>query len=240
MLKRVEILNNKTILATNNGYRCIHVWDWDSIDKIVGLITCNRIIYARKCVLKNVSKSECDNFLSENHLQNTCNNQKYRLGLYYNDELVQIMTFGKPRYNHNAEYELLRLCSKIGTRIIGGAEKLFKYFINTFNPNSIVSYCDNSKFNGDVYLRLGFILNSSSKPACHWYNAKYNIHITDNLLRANGFDRLLGSKFGYYGKGTSNKQLMIDHGFVSIYDCGQSTYIYINQIKHKQNIIDFI
>ena len=36
------------------------------------------------------------------------------------------------------------------------SEKLFKYFVNTYNPNSIISYCDFSKFRGVVYSNLGF------------------------------------------------------------------------------------
>jgi hypothetical protein len=38
------------------------------------------------------------------------------------------MTFGKPRFNKNYEYELVRFASKLGTKVIGGAGKLLKYF----------------------------------------------------------------------------------------------------------------
>lgn len=48
-------------------------------------------------------------------------------------------------------------------------------------------------------------------------------HITDNLLRQQGFDRLFGTS---YGKGTSNEQLMLDAGFLEIYDCGQKKWRY--------------
>ena len=95
------------------------------------------------------------------------------------------MTFGKPRYNKNYEYELIRYCSS--KKVVGGAEKLFNYFIKTYNPKSIISYCDWSKFNGNVYSKLGFKYKSYS--ICkHWYNTKTKKHITDNLLRQRGFD----------------------------------------------------
>ena len=48
------------------------------------------------------------------------------------------------------------------------------------------------------------------------------MHITDGLLRQRGFDQLFGT---HYGKGTSNEQLMLDNGFVEIYDCGQQAYV---------------
>ena len=55
---------------------------------------------------------------------------------------------------------------------------------------------------------------------------KTNEHILDSVLRANGFDRLLGKEYGFFGKGTSNRELMLEHGFVEVYDCGQSTYVW--------------
>ena len=159
------------------------------------------------------------------HFQNNCNNQKIILGLYYLDELVQIISFGKPRYNKNYEWELYRLCSHHKYIIIGGAEKLFKYFINNYNPSSIISYCDNSKFKGDIYKKLGFIMKNPGSPSKHWYNDKLKLHITDNLLRQRGFDQLFKTK---YGKGVSNEQLMRDNKFVEIYDAGQSVWVWNN------------
>ena len=210
----------KTKLALNNGYRCIHVWDWDNIDKIIEILKSKERVYARKCILKEVSIEDVDKFLNKYHLQNTCKGQDIRLGLYYNNELIQVMTFGKPRYNKNFEYELLRLCTKSNYRIIGGAKKLFNHFIKNYKPESIISYCDNSKFNGEIYKELGFILKDFGTPSKHWFNGKR--HITDNFLRQRGFDQLFGTN---YGKGTSNEELMIKSGFVEIYDSGQSIYI---------------
>lgn len=140
--------------------------------------------------------------------------------MYYNEELVEVMTFGKPRYNKKYEWELLRLCTKFGYHIAGGANKLLNHFIQSYNPKSIISYCDDSKFRGSVYSQLGFKLLRVSKPTRYWWNGK--MHITDNLLRQRGFDQLFNTN---YGKGTSNEELMREHGFVEIYDSGQSTWI---------------
>lgn len=215
----------KSLCAIKHGFHCIHVWDWDNIDLILNLLNNNKTkIYARKCQIKVINDLKVINkFLNNYHLQGTCKNQIICLGLYYNDELIQIMTFGKPRYNKNYEYELLRLCTKSDYLIIGGAKKLFKYFIENYNPKSIISYCDNSKFSGDIYIKLGFKLKSYGTPSKHWYNMNTKQHITDNLLRQRGFDQLFKTD---YGKGTSNEELMLNAKFVEIYDCGQSTYIY--------------
>ncbi len=212
---------SKTEKAIENGFRCIHVWDWDSKDKIVNLLKRKNIIYARNCEIKEVSEDELVTFLDRNHLQGFCNGQKIKLGLYYNSNLVQVMTFGTPRYNKSYEYELLRLCSENSYMVTGGSERLFKYFVNTYHPKSIISYCDNSKFNGDVYTKLGFSLKTYGEPSKHWYNGKK--HFTDNLLRSRGADQLIGTNFG---KGTNNEDIMRQNGFVEIYDCGQSVFEY--------------
>lgn len=211
---------NKSKIAEYSGYRCIQIWDWDDINKVINMLFQNDKLYARKCDIKVVNKQDEKVFLNTYHLQNYVKSQ-IALGLYYNDELVSLMTFGKPRYNKKYEYELLRYCSC--KNIVGGAEKLFKYFIKHYNPESIISYCDRSKFKGDVYLKLGFKKLGSSSISCHWYNG--HKHITDNLLRQRGFDQLFHTN---YGKGSSNKELMLAHGFVQIYDCGQDTFIWSN------------
>ena len=209
---------NKTLCANKFGYRCIHVFDWDDFNKIINLLKSRETLYARKCYIKETNTSDTKNYLNKYHLQNYAKST-INLGLYYNDELVSLMTFGKPRYNKKFDYELIRYCSTYN--VIGGAEKLFKYFIKTYNPNSIVSYCDKSKFEGKIYDKLGFTLCNVSSPSCHWYNLKTKQHITDNLLRQRGFDQLFNTN---YGKGTSNEQLMLEHNFVKVYDCGQCRY----------------
>lgn len=214
---------NKYKVARDSGYRCICVWDWDDKEKIINLLLPRKKVYARECTVQEVSATDTAHFLNTYHLQGNAKSN-IRLGLYYKDELVSLMTFGKPRYNKNYEYELIRLCSSY--YVVGGNEKLFKHFVNKYNPSSIISYCDNSKFLGNVYITLGFNLKSYGSPSKHWYNMKTKKHITDNLLRQRGFDQLFGTN---YGKGTSNEQLMLENGFVEIYDCGQSVYEYIKE-----------
>lgn len=213
----------KTLLAKKYGFRCVHVWDWDDQEKILNILRPKTSIYARECSIKYLKENDCNEFLSKYHIQSTCQHQTVMIGLYYKDDLVGVMTFGKPRYNKKFEWELLRLCIKPSHIIIGGPEKLFRFFVKYHNPQSIVSYCDNSKFEGKVYSKLGFILEEYGHPNKHWFNGK--MHITNNLLLQRGFDQLFHEN---YGKGTSNEQLMIEHKFVEIYDSGQSRYAWKN------------
>ena len=210
---------NKSECAKNNSYRCIHIFDWDDIDKIINLLKQRKTVYARNCDIKEIDKNTVQIFLNNYHLQGYVSDD-IRLGLFHGDELVSVMTFGKPRYNKNFDYELLRYCSIYN--VIGGAEKLFSYFVKNYTVSSVISYCDCAKFDGLVYDKLGFEKKNCSISK-HWYNTKTKRHITDNLLRQRGFDQLFNTN---YVKGTSNEELMIQNGFVEIYDAGQCRYEY--------------
>lgn len=209
----------KSNIAKEHNYRCIHVWDWDDVSKIVNLLLPRQKVYARQCSVKEIPIKEANKFLVEYHLQNAVKSD-VQIGLYFDDKLVSVMTFGKSRYNKKYQYELLRYASSYN--VTGGANKLFAYFVRTYSPESIISYCDYSKFSGNTYEKLGFAYKSVSIGK-HWYNIRYGKHITDNLLRQRGFDQLFNTS---YGKGTSNSELMLENGFVEIYDAGQATYVW--------------
>lgn len=221
---------DKTAIAEAHGYRCIHIFDWDDEDKIIASIL-NRpteAIYARNCIVKQVSKQDAVDFTFKYHIQNYAKDS-IRLGLYHQGELISLMTFSTPRYNKKYDYEIIRYCASCN--IIGGAQKLFKHFIAAYSPKSIISYCDLSKFTGAVYEKLGFTLLRNPSPSKHWYNTRTKQHYTDALLRQHGFSRLIHHKDAADDDlaGASNRDLMIEAGFVEIYDCGQATYVWHNQ-----------
>lgn len=212
---------NKTETAINAGFRCINLFDWDDPESIVKIISKKLPIYARRCKVIEIDVPAASRFINQYHLQGQCRGTKIALGLLYNGQVVQVMTFGKPRYNRKFEWELLRLCTKSDNNVIGGASKLFAYFVNKYTPQSVISYCDAAKFSGHVYLTMGMQLAYRTDPAKIW--SKGTKHITDNLLRQRGYDQLFNTT---YGKGTSNEQLMLDNGWLPVYDCGQKVFVY--------------
>ena len=214
----------KTQLAEECGYRCIHIFDWDTIPKIGTILKRTKRIYARDCKLEQVDPKHIHQFIDQNHLQGDAKGARYANALFYKGELVEVMTFSKPRYNKSYEWELLRLCTAPEYKIVGGASRLFNHFVKDINPKSVISYCDRAKFTGGVYSQIGFNLHHASQPAKIW--SKGNEYITDNLLRQRGFDQLFNANFG---KGTSNEELMVEHGWRSVFDCGQFVYEWRNR-----------
>ena len=214
----------KSMLAEEHGYRCIHVFDWDDWNKVIDLVTPPRnVVAARKCgIIRIIDQKVANRFMKENHIQGQARGSVLTLGLDYDNELVMCMSFGRSRYNSNYTYELLRMCSKRDFRVVGGASKLFKFAINQMELDSIVSYCDYSKFTGKVYEAMGMNLVKTSSPNVVW--SKENRKVTSNLLRQRGYDQLFNAN---YGKGTDNEILMLANGWVPVCDCGQRVYEYI-------------
>ena len=73
---------NKTKLANENGFNCIHVFDWDDKDKIINMFLPKSILYARQCEVKEISLKEANDFLNLYHLQNGLMKQDVCLGLF--------------------------------------------------------------------------------------------------------------------------------------------------------------
>ncbi len=214
---------DKSRLASKYGYRCIHIFDWDDWDKILNLLYTPEVIYARNCKLVYLNTDDCNLFLQKYHIQGAVSGQLVCLGLVHNGSLVEVMSFGAPRYNNKYQWELLRLCTASNLRITGGASKLFKEFVSAANPDSIISYCNLSKFSGDVYTKLGFRHLRDNDPGIWWSRGEKKV-ISDVLLRQRGYDQLFGTN---YGKGASNEQLMLEHHWRPVYDCGQAVYTYL-------------
>lgn len=215
----------KTQIAAENGYRCIHVFDWDNWDRVIDLVRLRYTIGARECEVVKLDTKTAELFTSRYHLAGSCRGQTACYGLVNDSQLLEVMTFGTPRYNKKYDWEILRLCSLQGLTVIGGASKLFNAFVTEHRSDksqSIISYCDKSKFTGSVYQQLGMKKLSDTAPNQIW--SKDNKKITQNLLNQRGFDQLFGTSFG---KGTSNEALMLQHGWLPVYDCGQFVFDYV-------------
>lgn len=228
---------NKTEECKKLGIRLVHIFEdeWINKKEIIKSIIRNIIgktenkIYARKCIIQNVNDNEKKEFLEKNHIQGNVNSQ-INLGLYHDGELVSLMCIGKPRINLGRkasledEYELLRFCNKLNTNIVGGASKLFKYFITNYSPTLITSYCDYRWSIGNMYEALGFTLSHLSQPNYYYIignNRKNRFKYRKSELIKEGFD-----------PEKSEKEIMEERGIHRIYDCGSLVYIWKNEGKN--------
>lgn len=225
---------NKYNQCKSNGIMLVQIWeDWlKNKPEIVKSILLNKLglldntIYARKCIIKEVGSQESNIFLDNNHIQGR-SAAGVKLGLYYNDELVSLMTFSSPRINmgakqHKQQWELVRFCSKLNTRVVGGASKLFNYFIKTYNPISMVSFSMNDISNGNLYDKLGFI--KECENISYWYIEPH----TNKRYHRTSFSKQMIIKKGWKdGKeGWTEYEVMSEKGYYRIYDTGQTKWVW--------------
>ena len=224
---------DKTKLSDNIGIKLIQIYedDWlfkkeivkSRISNLLGK-TSNKI-YARKCIIKEINDNKLvRDFLNENHLQGFVGSP-IKIGLFFNDELVSLMTFGSKRKfmkqsNSDNVYEMLRFCSKLNVSVVGGSEKLFKYFIEKYKPKEVISYADRSWSQGELYRNLGFTFVSKTPPNYYYIIDRKRYHRfnfrKDKLIR-DGFD--------------SNKtehEIMLERKIYKIYDSGSLKFIWKN------------
>ena len=223
--KKKDYHYKKTKSCQENDISLIHIWEDDWINKkdIVKSIILNRIglikkkIYARKCIIKEITNKESNIFLEKNHIQGKCNANKC-IALFYENKIVSLMTFGKRRINSKLNLELIRFCNLLNTNVIGGASKLFKYFIKNNKVDMITSYSDQSIFNGNLYEKLGFSNDGETSLNYYWTDLKRRYH------RFNFNKRKLIS-MGYDKNLTENK-IMKSIGYYKIWSCGQIRWVY--------------
>ena len=231
-----------TLECEKNGIRLFHLFEdeWRDNQNVVKSMLANALhknankIFARKCKIREVPQCEAKLFINESHIQGYCNSS-YRYGLYYNDELVSIMTFGKHRFrkkqHDNDIYELLRFCNKKGTSVVGGAGKLLSHFIKTFKPSKIISYADRRYSVGNLYEKLGFSKYNESEPS-YFYVIDGERHYRFTYRKD-----VLISKYGCTEEET-------EHGFClknkwyRVYDCGCLCYdmIFNKEAENKEQI----
>lgn len=216
--KRFHI--NKTNSCAHYGIQLLHIYDyqWNLKQDIIKSLIASKLgytskIYARKCIIKKISSKIKNSFLNETHIQGQCNSS-INLGLFYNEELVSIMTFGKSRYDKKYEYELLRYSSKLHTTVIGGFSKLLNYFIKEYTPKNIMTYCDRNTSIGNVYLKNKFSLVNVVEPG-YFYFKDSNVYSREQFQK-----HKLASQLKYYDANLTEYQNLKMNGYDRVWNCG--------------------
>ena len=188
------------------------------------LKTNQNLIPARKCIIKEISNKENDIFCTLNHIQGIASS-KIKLGLYYQDELVSLISFGKPRYNDNFEYELIRSCSKLNTIVIGGFDRLFKYFVDVYRPKNIITYCDVRYFNGNGYLNNNFKYIKLTEPDYFYFKIKDMVLYHRTIFQKHKLKFILPN----YDETKTAYENMLNNGYLRIFDAGNKVFHWFNQ-----------
>lgn len=230
--KPIKYHQDKFLLAKEKGIHLISIYDfvWKYNKEklkmyLKDLLVPTRKIFARKCVLKIVPKNEAMGFTDTYHLQGSARLQEINLGLYYQDDLISLMSFGKPRYKDLTDgvYELQRYCVKEGFSVVGGAERVMKHFIQSYQPLKIISYSDNNYFLGSIYPRLGFKFVRYTDPDYCWVDG----NTLDFLSRYKCQVQALKQKYpDLYNEAVGGKEnyIMTKLGYFKVYGSGNTLW----------------
>jgi len=226
---------SKTTECDSMGIQLIHIFEdeWKNYRKMVLDKIAQRLhisssikIAARQCQVREVNFKECAEFLNSNHLQGT-DSSPIRVGLYYGEEIISVMTFSHQNASRGIKvktpnvYELSRFAVKGDVLCVGGASKLFSYFIRTYAPHAVVSYADrrwSSPIN-NLYNTLGFSYVGVTNPN-YWY---YKANSSDRRYHRFNYTKKKVVLLGGDPQLTEWENMKI-MGFNRIWDCGSFKY----------------
>ncbi len=237
ILKDIKFYHqNKTLEAYNNSIKIIQLFEYEIENnvllesKIKSILNIGlKNINARNTLVKEISFKESSKFLNENHWQGSCNDS-VRIGLFHNNELIAVSTFGNPRFlsSNKNEYELIRSCYRIDLNIRGGLGKMISYLKNNFKVDKIISYADLKWSKPKIYEKLGFEEVSICQP--NYVYVKHLKKLSRYQCQKKKLSKVLGDK---YNPLLSEHQNMLNNNYTKIWDCGNVKYEYTNLSNNK-------
>lgn len=215
---------NKWLLCNENGINLISIHDFYWADdlknkiirsKIRHYLGCDRKVYARKCVIKEVSNKVAAEFYSSTHIEGPgfpYRNSK-SFGLFLEDELLMCVTIGE-FYNQSKkcfELKVSRISTQLDITVTGGLTKLLGYLKNTYG-----------EFKYQFTLGYG---GSTSKvfnydyigPRYFWVNPKTLSYFSRNQCQKHMLEKSFGEKLL---PDDTESTYMERLGYVKVFDCG--------------------
>ena len=226
---------NKTKKAFEKCIKLIQIFEDEIVNKseivesrIKNILKINNNkIYARKCIVKEIDYKTKSDFLNRNHIDGDTKS-KYNYGLFFDENLVSVATFGSRKISGKTQFELLRFATQLNTTVIGGFSKLISHFLKTNDKiKEIITYADirwsGIDYKSTVYNKNGFIYQGYSEPNYFYLNKK------NYLLRINrlNFTKQKLIQLGF-DKNKTEFQIMFERGFDRIWNCGNLRFKLIN------------
>ena len=224
---------NKSIVASSKGVFLFHIFEFEwmipeqkqrLIQHIKRLFKLDnaQVIQASECELRQVSYTNSYMFLEQNSIQGH-DSAHICYGLYYNNELVYLMTFAPASDLHPGTFTLSRYCHKFGVFVSGGAERVFSYFCTQHRPKAVVATSDIAKSKGTVFSALGFKHIHTQKQDFKWTDGNTTLKRSQakkpNLIK-------LGMATEDDPRGEA--EILRDNDYYRIYDCGKKVWKWVD------------
>jgi len=215
---------NKTKQCATKGIQLIHIFShqWTLKQDIVKSILSSKLnknkkIHARDCTIKLVSVNNKAVFLDKTHIHGSCNTS-INIGLYYNNELISLMTFNKCRKNY--DWKITRYSSELFTTVVDGFSKLLNYFIDNYAPKNIISYADRCFSVGELHTKNGFKLIDVTKPNYYYFRDGLNVYSRQMFQK-----HKLKNKLENFDPLLTEVENMYNNGYLRFWDCGNYKFL---------------
>lgn len=223
-------LAKKTELAGSQGIRLLHFMDWECNEKpdIVrshirhALGATAEKLSARSCTLAAISSAAARTFLDQSHLAGF-QAAKLHVGLRWKNELVAVMSVGKPRWG-KADLEIIRWATKPATTVRGGFSRCLRFVLAELEPTTVLSFCDLRTGSGGVYAAAGFKLDGITPPNYTW--CKGNQRLTRYQTQKHMLQKLLGLAFDPTRSEQANMEAC---GWSKVSDSGNQRWFLVNR-----------
>lgn len=212
----------KRIMCEEKGYRLITIFEDEWVfkkDIVIGrldqiLKKQKEKINGRDCIISEISTDLKNEFLDKYHIQGR-DSSIIKLGAFYNENLVSIMTFSKGNIskgsiNKDDVWELNRFCINYNYNIPGIAGKLLEFFKRNYKWKEIFSYADLRWSVGNLYRILNFTCDEKVRLN-YWY-------IDVNKIKR--IHRFSLRKRPDEPKDVPEYLLRMNEGYKIIWDCG--------------------
>ncbi len=237
-----------TQACEDNGIHCLQIFEneWANPDKrnkwanvVVNKMRKNKHrVYARKLICKEILTQneiiQSKKLFQDNHLQGGGALGSPRFGLFLNGELLSCMTFGMSRFHKEPVSELIRFATKKNMSIPGGASRLLKAYERAYKPDMIVSYANRRWSDGGLYRTLGFTQSHISEP--NYFYFKPDEVPYGQLSSRNSYQKhKMPGHFPGVDMSLREHDIMFNHDFRRIYDCGNYAFIKTFTEKGKED-----
>ena len=176
-------------------------------------------VHASSCKVESITKEVADTFLEEHHLRGS-SRSTINLGLFFENELIGVMTFGRHSTENSNPWTIKRFA--VSRRVVGAAEKLFNKFRRRKEPDKVITYVDrrwSSKLD-NVYENIGFKLESITEPDYYYFEES-----STQLYEQTSFKKeLLNDKLENFDPNLTEWENMQRHNYDRIWDCGHLKY----------------
>jgi len=225
-------LQRKKLFFLERGINVLFFYDFWTLRKtylVLSIIKSkigmfDRVFYARKGEVREISYTQASEFFEENHLSGGRIPFSHSFGFFVGDELVSVASFSKPRYREEYDYELIRFAHKKHTTTIGFLGKV----LDIFRPRSLVSYADLMISDGKVYEKLGFKRISLTRPGYFYTRDGREVFSRETFQKHRIKEYYSTGKFGitFFDESLTEEKIMEINGFYRLPTCGNLVYAY--------------